>query len=200
MVTNKPVTNIAFFLVFLLFLMCAVSAASFAGTSLYVAPEFRVTQLNGRNGSVFGLRSGITLYDRLCVGLAGYALSQSALESSYIEADGDGTFYRLGYIGAELEYFFRRQKSSGTSVRVFIGGGTVGFSELHDIPTYDFSHTYLIFEPGIAQEFSLNRALRLGIGVHYRLVADVETRFLNNQRINGPSFSLTLKYQWKEIN
>ena len=163
-----------------------------------VAPDVKITQINGATGELVGVYAGIEIDKKFFIGGAGYWLA---------EADHAADMF---YVGALLGWQFINTE------RFHIGGrGLVGFGQAtaYDTsypvpvrvdprhggyyPGYGYGYGYgawysamVIAEPEIRADIGLSRQVRIGLGAGYRVTS---AENLYGRQLNGVTGSVSLQ-------
>src|SRR5207247_7937205 len=162
-----------------------------------VAPDFKVTRIDGATGRLAGAYGGWVFDNTLLVGGGGYWMTNGAHDRD------------LSYGGAVVEWLQRADRAIGYSVRGLAGFGTSRLAGTIDgyaqpLRRFDrdgrtlasatrqavFRDHFFVFEPQANALVRLTRLLRLDAGVGYRLI-DGGDRV--DRRLRGISGSVALQ-------
>jgi len=167
-----------------------------------VAPESRLSELDGSFASFAGGYAGFLTDDTLLIGAAGYWLTNDAWDRS------------MGYGGLLAELRLVRDRRLGVSVRALLGGGSATLGVPVTVPaspwppfrgrfgdriepdaepvtrTLRVREEFLVAEPQATLSFRINSWLRLSASAGYRFVGGAERL---DDRLGGVSGSFALE-------
>jgi hypothetical protein len=159
-----------------------------------VAPEVKITDINGTTGTLVGIYAGRELDRRLFLGGAGYWL-----------ADPRDTT-RLFYLGFIAGWQLADSDRVHVGVRGFLGGGdatvytyeTVPVGGRHPGPGWGYASGWvgwrdsvLVAEPEIRAEFDLSDRVRVSVGGGYRATSGAGWF---GDRLNGATGSFSVQF------
>ena len=169
------------------------------GNSLFVAPDFKVTDFNGKASGLAGAYGGYLLENAFFIGAGGYWLTDTSSARD------------MWYFGLVTGVYLNRDRPVGFGFKALIGGGeaTVGQQYTYVQPRRvgpgvpvtgtDFFHTNIfVFEPEADVVVHLNQHMKLTGGVGYRLTGDpyygsYGYNGYGNDRIDGVTGSVSLQ-------
>jgi len=166
-----------------------------------IAPDFKVTKVDGTTGRLVGGYGGWVFDDTLLVGAGGYWMTNSTRARD------------LSYGGAVVEWLQRADRPIGYSLRGLVGFGTSRLSQTIDLVTpplrrFDRDHDgrrvstpgvpvqvvfrerFFVFEPQADALVRLTRLLRIDVGAGYRLTDGAAGL---DRRLRGVSGSVALQ-------
>jgi hypothetical protein len=169
------------------------------GNSAFIAPEFKITDFNGKASGLAGAYGGYLVENAFFIGGGGYWLTDTARERD------------MWYLGFVTRVYLNRDRPVGFGFKALIGGGeaTVGQQYTYlqprrgglsaPVTVTDFYHTGIfVFEPEADVVVHLNQHMKLTGGVGYRLTGDPYYGFYGSygygtSRINGVTGSVGLQ-------
>ena len=169
------------------------------GNSAFIAPEFKITDFNGKASGLAGAYGGYLVENAFFIGAGGYWLTDTARERD------------MWYVGLVAGVYLNRDRPVGFGFKALIGGGeaTVGQQYTYlqprrggpgvPVTVTDFYHTGIfVFEPEADVVVHLNQHMKLTGGVGYRLTGDLYDGYYSsygygNSRINGVTGSVALQ-------
>lgn len=152
-------------------------------------PVVKFSQVMDDFAVFMGGRGGWIINHTLAIGGGGYGLVNN------IPAPENPDYIMvLGYGGIELTYIIASDRLIHTNIYALIGGGSLDFRERgYEDDTYD-GDTFFIVEPGVDMIVNMTSFFRIGLGIHYRLISEVDYPGILNEDLDGPSVSVTFKF------
>jgi hypothetical protein len=166
-----------------------------------LAPDFKVTKIDGATGRLAGGYGGWIFDDALLIGAGGYWLTNNT-----------NTTRDFGYGGAVVEWMQRTDHAIGYAARGLVGIGTARFSDTTFIGPpierivdrdgrrqivdrdafirFERRTEFFVAEPQASVLFTLTRHMRVDAGVGYRLVAGGRGA---DDRLRGVTGSVSLQ-------
>lgn len=164
-------------------------------------PVMKVTQFCGDTGIMIGGRGAWVINHALAIGGGGYGLVSDIKAPEDISKEAkENLVLEVGYGGPILEFIILSDKLVHLSVNTLIGGGGVSYLEENwrwdDRYYYDVYETdsFFVLEPSIDLELNIAKFFRVGMGISYRYVNDVELEGLKDSDISGLSGTFTFKF------
>jgi len=167
------------------------------GNSAFIAPDFKITDFNGKACGVAGAYGGYLVENTFFIGAGGYGLTDTSSQRD------------LWYFGLVTGVYVNRDKPVGFGLKALIGGGeaTVGQSYAYydqprhggpGVPVYatDYYHTNIfVFEPEANVVLHLSGHMTLTGGVGYRLTGDPYYGYYgySDSRLNGVTGTVSLQ-------
>ena len=127
------------------------------------------------------------------VGGGGYGLATD-VEIQDVGSAGESANLKMGYGGLELEYINRSNSQVHFSVYSLVGAGGVGYREGVLNSEGESDDAFFIAEPGVNAMFNVNDVFRIGAGVSYRLISDINLVGVSNSDIGGIAGVVTFKF------
>ena len=157
---------------------------------------FNYSKINDSDAFLFGIRGGWMINHVFTIGLGGYGFFNNAGIDNMVDGNFD---LAGGYGGLLLEATILAAKPIHLTFPVIIGAGGVAALDYRQYPHYEdyyvtASDVYFVIQPGVEVEFSLVRAMRMGLSVSYRYTADVDMVGISKNALNGWNFGLTMKF------
>ena len=129
-----------------------------------VAPDFKITDLDGKTSGLAGGYAGFVIDDHFFVGGGAYALGTNTRDRE------------MAYGGLVLQWFGRGNERFGFSAKTLLGGGrSESFSTLQVLDRgrpvserFRVSQDFLVAEPEVDALVRLTKHLRLTAGAGYR--------------------------------
>lgn len=148
-----------------------------------IAPAYGITSMDGSSASLFHLRAGVGIKDKLTVG--GYF--NTSLNEIRPQSEVLPTVY-MDYwsVGGYVEYTLLSDRVVHLTFPLMIGtgevqmdneGGDAGLGEAN----------FLVVEPAALLELNLTKHVRLNLGAGYRVVGDMAYRNFTQAEISGPT-------------
>lgn len=168
----------------------------------YGAITNKFTSINGEFANMVGLYGGWFINKKVMLGVGAAATtSYLPVKDEFNIFPGKRTSYEYGQLGLMTEYVIASNKSLHVVFNVFTGAGfTTQYvrSTWDDNDYNDYHNTdtnwFLVVEPGVQVEVNLLKWLRFSPGVSYRFVNNSESLDLTDNKLQGVSVNLTLKF------
>ncbi len=153
----------------------------------------KVGSINGKTGVFMGGQGTWLINHKIGLGGKGYALI-----SPFDVSGLDNVKMEFGCWGGLIEYVIASDQLIHVNINTMIGAGGVRYSVKNygnDHSPVDYSEDpVFVVEPGIDAELNIHKNFRIGIGVYYRFVSNVEYADLTNNDLSGFSAQLTFKF------
>jgi hypothetical protein len=143
------------------------------GNSAFIAPDFKITDFNGKASGLVGAYGGLLVEKTFLVGAGGYWLTDTSHDRD------------LWYFGFVTGVYVHQDRRVGAGFKLLVGGGeaTVGQQYTYLEPrrtgpatpvtvTSLFHSGIFVFEPEADVVVHLNQHMKLTGGVGYRLTGD----------------------------
>jgi len=160
----------------------------------YGGPLCQIGEINGSTGVFVGGQGGWIINHRFVLGGKGYALVNS------VDAeDSPNLKLEFGCGGVMFEYMPFSEKLLHLSIHSMIGAGGVRYV-VEDYQTDDDDDVnynedaFFVLEPGVDEILNVTKVFRIGAGVAYRYVSDVEYEDLTNSDLSGVSGQVVLRF------
>jgi hypothetical protein len=158
----------------------------------YGGPVWKMGMVNGKAGLLMGGRGAWIINHKFAIGGGGYNLT-TEIETKAASDGAKAQYLQLEYGGLELEYIHNSSKLVHWTFLTLLGGGTVRSVEKK--PEIKFEEdNFTIIEPGASLDLNVNTWLRIGLGASYRIAIGVNSKFVTNADISGPSAVGILKF------
>ena len=156
----------------------------------FVAPAIGITSMDGSSASLFNLRGGLSIKDKISLG-AYYSVS---LNEIMPESETEqGVYMDYWSVGGFAEYTLLSKKLLHLTFPLYLGYGEVQMdNEAGDAGLGEAN--FLQFEPSALLEVNLHKYVRLNLGVGYRFVGQMEYRNFNQSDISGLTGYAGLKF------
>jgi hypothetical protein len=171
------------------------------------------SQLGKNNVFLPGMSLGLILNHHWTVGATGTFIGNyNGLHYNDIYYDSasmsmHGAYLHGGYGGLLLEYTLLPHSRVHIAFPLMIGGGYMYYStqaNYHDSASYKHNHpglhyhsisddAFFVIEPGVRVEFNLIKTLRIGLGVSYRYVPDLDLKNTSSGLLNQFNAKLTVR-------
>ena len=170
------------------------------GWGIYAGVQAHYGELNNDDYGFAGGTVAFIADSRFAIGVGGYAFG--ALDKIGLEDDITGLPKLAGgYGGLHLEPMLFGNGRTSISFPVLLGWGKAGLQtgQLidgnfdYDAETRDWQKMY-VAEPGVKLNFHLSRFFQLDIGAKYRFSSKLEIPGITDQKINGWSGGVELKF------
>jgi hypothetical protein len=149
--------------------------------------------INGKTGVFMGGQGAWVLGHKLALGGKGYVLI-----SPNDAAGLNNIKMEFGCWGGLVEYVIASDKLFHLNVNTMIGAGGVRYT----VKDYRYNHSEVdytedavfVIEPGLDAELNIHKNFRIGLGVYYRMVSNVDYADLTNADLSGLSGQITFKF------
>jgi len=167
----------------------------------YVGPDAAFTQFKDKNVFLLGMSMGMVIDHFFSVGLAGYGIINSR-NLWYNDIDSArGAYLYGGYGGVKFEFRILPSSPVHVNFPILIGGGGLVYNTWsyrnHDYnyegETLDWD-AFFVVEPGVMVELNVVKFMRLGLGISYRYVPDLNLKNTSSGLINNFNANLGLKF------
>ena len=183
-------------MLFLLLLTCSAYAQDAPpdgdyGTrnDIFGAPAFEFSQINGEFAFLAGGRFGWIINHQYVIGAEGYWLANDVPGPS--TSSGQKPDLAMGFGGLTLEYILSPYNAVHFSVSNLIGLGAVRYDYT---AAADNDDTYWVDEPMLNVYFRITQYFKIGVGVGYRYVADVDLERLEDKDLSGFVGKISLNF------
>jgi hypothetical protein len=176
------------------------------GSGGYGAISNKFTSINGDFANMVEVYGGWYVGHRFLLGLGGAATTNYIpVPEVHSTNPGKRMSYEYGQCGLMTEYVIASDRAVHLAFQMFAGSG---FTLQYLRPDWesdeywnDYEHDYeydpnwfFVAEPGVKVEVNLLRWMRFCPGVSYRIAQGSNGRGLSDEKINGTSVNLTLKF------
>lgn len=169
------------------------------GNSAFIAPDFKITDFNGKACGLAGAYGGYLFENAFFIGAGGYLLTDTSPERD------------MWYFGLVTGVYLNRDRPVGFGFKALIGGGEATIGQQYSyvqprrggpgvpVTATDFYHTGIfVFEPEADVVVHLNEHMKLTGGVGYRLTGNPYYGYYGyygygTSRINGVTGSVALQ-------
>jgi hypothetical protein len=166
------------------------ASVSTENLGFFVAPAYGITSMDGSSTSLFNLRGGLNIKDKLSFG----AYFSTSLNEINPESETVPDVYMEYWtVGGFTEYTLLSKRLVHLTFPLYIGYGEVqmdnkvGDAELGEA-------NFFQFEPSALLEMNLHKYVRFNLGVGYRVVGQMEYRNFNQSDISGVTGYVGLKF------
>jgi hypothetical protein len=147
----------------------------------FIAPTYGITSMDGSSVSLFNLRGGLNIKDKISFGAY---LSTSLNEINPESETVQGIYMDYWSVGGFAEYTLLSNNVFHVTFPLFIGYGEVQMdNEVGDAGLGE--ENFFQIEPSALLEVNLHKYVRLNLGAGYRLVGQMEYRNFNQSDISG---------------
>ena len=153
-------------------------------------PTIKLTQMDGQFSVMMGGRGGWVINESVVIGGGGYALVNGGSFDDL--TDGAGTL-EMAYGGLELGYLHRLGDHVDLSFGLMVGAGSVAWEPDGEMGERT-DDGFFVLEPESGITLSVTRAIRLGLGVSYRLVQGAELFELEGGDLSGIAGVVSLRF------
>lgn len=152
-------------------------------------PVVKFSQVMDDFAVFVGGRGGWIINHRFAIGGGGYGLV-----NNIPSPDNPDYVMSLGYGGVELTYISASDRIVHSNLYCLIGGGGLDFIERGYNDESNNSDAFFIIEPGVDMIVNVTPFFRMGLGVHYRLITEVDYPGISNGDLGGPSVAVSFKF------
>ncbi len=173
----------------------------------FAGPVLKATQMHDEFGLLVGARGGWIVNRKIVLGVsAHYLVNSIGIETTVPDTVAlvDTTFDMvLAYGGAEFEYISESHKLIHYTVSTLIGAGVIDYKDF-DCAVCDEDEdgdrysdldpdVFFIIEPSVNIMMNITPMFRIGLGLSYRYVKDVEIKGVDDDDLKGLNGVLTAK-------
>ena len=135
------------------------------GNSAFIAPDFKITEFDGKACGVAGAYGGYLVQNTFFIGAGGYGLTDTSSQRD------------MWYFGLVTGVYVNRDKPLGFGFKALIGGGEASVTDhYYGYPYYGYPAHYhtgiFVFEPEANLVLHMNQHMTLTGGVGYRITGD----------------------------
>ncbi|MCU0320439.1 MAG: hypothetical protein MUE88_10250 [Flavobacteriales bacterium] len=146
-----------------------------------IAPAYGITSMDGRSASLFQLRAGVGIKDKLTLG--GYfntSLNEIRPQSEVLP----NIYMDYWSVGGYMEYTLLSDRVVHLTFPLMVGFGEVEMDNEPDNLELGEAN-FLVVEPAALMELNLTKYVRFNLGAGYRLVGDMAYRNFTQAEISG---------------
>lgn len=156
----------------------------------FVAPSYGLTQMDGSTTSLFNLRGGINLKDKVSFG----AYFNTSLNQIRPQSETTPNVY-MDYwtVGGFAEYTLFSKKVAHLTFPLYVGYGEVEMDNENGDAGLGEANFFQI-EPSALLEINLHKYVRFNIGAGYRFAGQMNYRNFNQSDISGLTGYVGLKF------
>ena len=169
------------------------------GNSAFIAPDFKITDFNGKASCLVGAYGGWLAEQTFLIGAGGYWLTDTSHERD------------MWYFGLVTGVYLNQDRPVGVGFKALIGGGEATFGQSYTyleprrggtavpVTVTNLYHTGMfVFEPEADIVVHLNEHMKLTGGVGYRITGDPYYGYygyhgFGNSRLHGVTGSIALQ-------
>jgi len=157
---------------------------------VFLAPSVGFTQMDGANATIFNLRAGLSIKEKIAFG----AYFNTSLNDIRPQSETLSNVY-MDYwtVGGFAEYTWNASKLVHITFPVYVGYGEVQMdNEIGDAGLGEAN--FFQVEPSALIEINLHRLVSLNAGAGYRFIGDMNYRNFNQSDISGLTGYIGLKF------
>lgn len=166
------------------------ASVSTENLGFFVAPAYGITSMDGSSTSLFNLRGGLNIKDKLSFG-AYFSTSFNEINPGSETVPGVYMDYRT--VGGFTEYTLLSKRVVHLTFPLYIGYGEVQMDNEAGEAGLGEANFFQI-EPSALLEVNLHKYVRFNLGVGYRFVGEMEYRNFNQSDISGLTGYAGLKF------
>lgn len=156
----------------------------------FVAPTYGITSMDGSSASLFNLRGGLNIKDKLSFG----AYFSTSLNEIIPKSETvPGVYMDYWTVGGFVEYTLLPKSLVHLTFPLYIGYGEVQMDNEAGEAGLGEANFFQI-EPSALLEVNLHKYVRFNLGVGYRFVGQMEYRNFNQSDISGVTGYVGLKF------
>jgi hypothetical protein len=156
----------------------------------FVAPTYGITSMDGSSASLFNLRGGLNIKDKLSFG----AYFSTSLNEIIPESETvPGVYMDYWTVGGFVEYTLLPKSLVHLTFPLYIGYGEVQMDNEAGEAGLGEANFFQI-EPSALLDVNLHKYVRFNLGVGYRFVGQMEYRNFNQSDISGVTGYVGLKF------
>ena len=157
----------------------------------YGGPVWKLTPINGTSTSLTGGRGAWLINHKFGIGGGGYG-TVSDVKSEFT-LDDRPLYIELDYGGLELEYIHDSDKLLHWTLHTLLSTGTVKLRQHSPDREVQSDKIYLL-EPSLNADLNIAKWFRIGFGVSYRYVIDLDLAPLSQSDLRSLSGLIYLKF------
>lgn len=156
----------------------------------FIAPAYGITLMDGSSASLFNVRGGLNIQDKISVGAyTGTSINEINPESETVQ----GVYMDYWSVGGFAEYTILSKKAFHMTVPLFVGYGEVEMDNENGDAGLGEANFFQI-EPSALLEVNLYKYVRFNLGAGYRVVGPMNYRDFNQSDISGLTGYIGLKF------
>ncbi len=155
---------------------------------IFGAPSFEFSQINEEFAFLAGGRFGWIINNNYVIGAEGYWLANDV--PGPMLSVGQKPDLAVGFGGITLEYVVAPENAVHFSLSNLVGVGSVKY----DYSTARDDDTFWVVEPMANLYLRMTRYFKIGVGVGYRYVADVDLEALEDEDLSGFVGKISLNF------
>lgn len=153
-------------------------------------PILNFSSVTNDFGLFTGGKGGIIINHNTIFGVEGYQLVTDISHKE--ESNKDLNFIYGGVFGG---YIFNWKSRIHLNTTVMVGWGGIGKREKQDSDEYfDVSENLFVLQPGLELEFNIFKIFRIGLGVNYRQVSEINIESYSNDDLSSFGGVFSLKF------
>lgn len=156
----------------------------------FLAPSYGLTQIDGSSTSLFQVRGGLNVKDKISIG----AYFSTSINEIKPESETLPNIY-MDYwtVGGFAEYTLLSKNLVHLTFPLFIGYGEVEMdNNAGDVGLGEAN--FFQIEPSALLEVNLHKYVRLNLGAGYRFVGQMDYRNMNESDLSGLTCHVGLKF------
>lgn len=147
----------------------------------FVAPAYGITSMDGSSASLFNLRGGLNVKDKISLGAYfNTSLNEIKPESETVQ----GVYMDYWSVGGFAEYTLLSKKVLHVTFPLYVGYGEVEMDNENGDAGFGEAN-FLQIEPSALLEVNLHKNVRFNLGAGYRFIGQMEYRNFNQSDISG---------------
>ena len=130
------------------------------GNSAFIAPDFKITEFDGKASGVVGAFGGYLFENTFFIGAGGYGLTDTSSQRD------------MWYFGLVTGVYINRDRPVGYGFKALIGGGEATYGQRYYTYSGGYRTGIFVFEPEATVVVQMNRHVALAGGVGYRFAGE----------------------------
>ncbi|MEZ4987083.1 MAG: hypothetical protein R2795_18925 [Saprospiraceae bacterium] len=156
----------------------------------FITPSYGITSMDGSSASLFHLRGGLSIKDKISLGAYfSTSLNQINPKSETVQ----GVYMDYWTVGGFAEYTIFSKKVFHLTAPLYVGYGEVEMDNENGDARLGEANFFQI-EPAALIEINLHKNVRFNIGAGYRFVGSISYRNFNQSDISGLAGYIGLKF------
>lgn len=156
----------------------------------FIAPTYGITSMDGSSASLFNLRGGLSIKDKISLGAYfSTSLNEINPESETVQ----GVYMDYWTVGGFAEYTLLSKKVFHLTAPLYVGYGEVQMDNQNGDARLGEANFFQI-EPSALLEVNLHKHVRFNLGAGYRFVSQMDYRNFNQSDISGLTGHIGLKF------
>ena len=174
-----------YYLIFLILLVASPFIHPQHGA--YISPVIKFTSINGQGSNFLGVKGGWIINNTFVIGAEYYALNSNVSAHWVDPFGGISPLVKFTTGGLNFEYIFVHENIFSVSAEIFMGGAGMVLQ-----PSAYYGADFLVWEPQLNANVSLNEWSHLSLGISYRTTSALDIYHIDGSG-NFPPLDFPIK-------